>query len=894
MERYNNLFAARFFQTLFLNSTIKKHFEELTAKRGYIFTLKELVRLLIDSFPEYNYQELNSHLECFTNRFNGRNVNFYDVLFDFSDSMIVRSDNKYCFKYEYTDIWRELTKNLGEELFVISAIVQMDFHRGQDNRIDYDWVPCIEHDNHELKAMLRRGKGVSENHLHLRGSSSYFDVSWVFLMNNISSKKYEDNIERIEKNILNYTSTQPADYSLKLMWRKAAVLRLLLFQLIEKGEMVNDEEKFLQQEQKNKRDKPSEDKQKTDRDSHVEEVSLENLFFDTIVPYDFDGICRFPVARVQDMINVLNKTGTIDYAHVKMRGPYQKYFSISGERYIIYQCLHRILLQGRDCRTIEQLLFLYVLIKRKFYSEMIQSNKRIGFFNFSQYQARKDYFIPFENEKLVATETICSIIEINKIHRAELRISPCRDSIDNTNMIRMYDEAIIEAAKRVEKLTEIPCDKKSELEKKFFYTIHFTKRKDELQPYQCRHQGLRRDIEMKADALLSISPDLSKRIYGIDAAGQEIDCRPEVFAPTFRYLRNYAPDSFEADRQLRITYHVGEDNYDVADGLRAIDEAITYLDMRSGCRLGHATLLGIDPYFYYKEIKDTVSMPRQIFLDNVVWMYFFLRENSIHFDDIAHLMSYLDEKFHYYFHTIYGDVINSELVDEKLSEFADHSCYASFPEGSVLNREHCKFDIYHYYYSYLLRGDEPSLYRDGFIRKRCNGTQIYKICSSKSQMKKARGIFEAVYLYYAYHYNPYVKKRGMEKIDEKLPEFLIHGLALIQNKLKQKLSFAGIAIETNPSSNLFISSITDYSQHPIVNFYDNGLVRESGKLQLNVSINTDDKGVFATNLSNEYAYLLFYLENKVDANGNQLFSRFEIMQWLDNIRKMGNEQSFAD
>ena len=287
-------------------------------------------------------------------------------------------------------------------------------------------------------------------------------------------------------------------------------------------------------------------------------------------------------------------------------------------------------------------------------------------------------------------------------------------------------------------------------------------------------------------------------------------------------------------------------------------------------------------------------MPRQIFLDNVVWMYFFLRENSIHFDDIAHLMSYLDEKFHYYFHTIYGDVINSELVDEKLSEFADNSCYASFPEGSVLNREHCKFDIYHYYYSYLLRGDEPSLYRDGFIRKRCNGTQIYKICSSKSQMKKARGIFEAVYLYYAYHYNPYVKQRGMEKIDEKLPEFFIHGLALIQNKLKQKLSFAGIAIETNPSSNLFISSITDYSQHPIVNFYDNGLVRESGKLQLNVSINTDDKGVFATNLSNEYAYLLFYLENKVDANGNQLFSRFEIMQWLDNIRKMGNEQSFAD
>ena len=85
-------------------------------------------------------------------------------------------------------------------------------------------------------------------------------------------------------------------------------------------------------------------------------------------------------------------------------------------------------------------------------------------------------------------------------------------------------------------------------------------------------------------------------------------------------------------------------NYDIADGLRAIDEAVNYLSLRSGCRLGHATMLGILPKEFYA-VKNPVSMPSQIFLDNVVWMYFFIRENSIHFDDVSHLLSYLKEKF---------------------------------------------------------------------------------------------------------------------------------------------------------------------------------------------------------------------------------------------------------
>ena len=72
----------------------------------------------------------------------------------------------------------------------------------------------------------------------------------------------------------------------------------------------------------------------------------------------------------------------------------------------------------------------------------------------------------------------------------------------------------------------------------------------------------------------------------MDACSQEIACRPEVFAPAFRYLRYMAV----AERSclmpevppLRFTYHVGEDFLDVTDGLRAIDEAVRYLRLGAG------------------------------------------------------------------------------------------------------------------------------------------------------------------------------------------------------------------------------------------------------------------------------------------------------------------------
>ena len=78
----------------------------------------------------------------------------------------------------------------------------------------------------------------------------------------------------------------------------------------------------------------------------------------------------------------------------------------------------------------------------------------------------------------------------------------------------------------------------------------------------------------------------------------------------------------------------------------------------------------------------------------------------------------------------------------------------------------------------------------------------------------------------------------------------IEAVKQIQLKNEMDVANMGIGIETNPSSNLLISTMTDYDEHHIINLYNQGLKRkmENNQAQLYVSINTDDKGVFHTSL----------------------------------------------
>lgn len=158
----------------------------------------------------------------------------------------------------------------------------------------------------------------------------------------------------------------------------------------------------------------------------------------------------------------------------------------------------------------------------------------------------------------------------------------------------------------------------------------------------------------------------------------------------------------------------------------------------------------------------------------------------------------------------------------------------------------------------------------------------------------ARKKTEVAQLYYQYHFNQKVREAGSEIIEVQIPAIYIEGVQKIQKEMQWQIARKGIGIETNPSSNLVISSMENYAEHPMINLYHLGLPDSGheGDAQMFVSINTDDQGVFHTSLENEYALMASTMENMRNEQGNMKYSPQEVYDWLDRIRRMGNQQVF--
>lgn len=320
--------------------------------------------------------------------------------------------------------------------------------------------------------------------------------------------------------------------------------------------------------------------------------------------------------------------------------------------------------------------------------------------------------------------------------------------------------------------------------------------------------------------------------------------------------------------KLRATYHVGEDFLDCADGLRAIDEAIYYLDLTHGDRLGHAIVLGIDIFEWYRKKNNKVHLTKHDILDNIAWLIMKLREYNI--EGTSETVEKLISLYNKYYTEIYVAM--------------DSEDYAT--NSTVI-------PVDNYMEAWKLRGDNPEVYMNGDIES--YGMRYWDRCDRREREKLeiSKTVIE---LYRRYHYDNRVKHIGYKKEVFKVEMYMINAINQVQKCMQDELSMKGIAIECNPSSNVLISNFARYDKHPIINMYNLGLTIDEDKAaqhtQMFVSINTDDQGVFDTLIENEFALMGIALEKAKDENGKPLYNQAMIYDWLDRIRKMGIEQSF--
>lgn len=134
----------------------------------------------------------------------------------------------------------------------------------------------------------------------------------------------------------------------------------------------------------------------------------------------------------------------------------------------------------------------------------------------------------------------------------------------------------------------------------------------------------------------AVEVDLTKYISGIDAASREHITPPEVFAPVFNYIRGsieISRISFDnkksvegnedASKHFQFTFHVGEDFKDIITGMRNVVEAVLFLGLKKGDRIGHALALGLQHKQWAKKKRRVFTSKEEQF-DNAVFAYFIL------------------------------------------------------------------------------------------------------------------------------------------------------------------------------------------------------------------------------------------------------------------------------
>lgn len=817
-----------------LRNTLEIIFKEMTVEPLLkdmvhlpFFNSERFVRLYQHRSPNLSLDQCRLHARMVERYYmlppeeipGAQHASVFNVLLHFNQKVLREYEERPVCKFEHLLSWNSLSSLIGEDLLTTSFLASNDI-RNAKTRSRFDWGLVIDQDDPDLRELFRHK--MADVHMHLKGSSSNFDLNWLCLMNHPKGREKEyRKLLSLQHPLQMVSFNEQFGLSFHALAIKACAIRYLLYlNYVRRTEVIHQLDLMLA----------------INADCDVT-TKIQASALETIIAAERLSSNSQHTMFGHDYI------GQVDEEMVKCNPN----CIIAGERRFLYECF-RAIYSGDMTERDSSFLYAYILIKNLIRNELIQSNGVIGFDNFNSYENRKTLFIDHYPlyERLVGPLALGQYFYQGKDRCVEPRITP-KDSP------KKIHDAIYKLDQDFERLTFANVND-------YRYVLHFIKQKDQrpksglLHP---RHHKLRGLVQKQANAIYGFCKDsrLGNRIAGIDAANSEIYARPEVFAQAFRFLRD-TPVFYDGNdtKNLGMTYHVGEDFLSIIDGLRAIDEVIHFLRFRRGDRLGHALVLCVDPVRYLSSRHNTLLLPKMLVLDDIAWGLNKSEEGSC----IAALRAPLEHIFYRVFREVYGDKFTISLRD--------------------------------YYESWLLRGDNPARYEHFHSGGADFSYQVSQWSNfdlnDDSDAVFARKNSLACELYYNYHYNLGVRNRGEEIMELHCPDGTARLITDLQQQALKQLGEMNIGIETNPTSNVRIGGFGRYRDLPVMKF----VPLDHSLMQLSTSVNTDDRGVFATSIEREYALLACAIAKSDDEDFQCSMS--EIYAWLDKIRHNGLVQRF--
>lgn len=359
---------------------------------------------------------------------------------------------------------------------------------------------------------------------------------------------------------------------------------------------------------------------------------------------------------------------------------------------------------------------------------------------------------------------------------------------------------------------------------------HFIKAPDRKPDDEIRHKQLRYKIWNQAKVLSLMKKNHSlyiRNVIGVDAASSEFDTPPEVFAPAFRMLRRNGFNHF--------TFHAGEDFFHILGGLRAIYEAVHFNDLRCGDRIGHATAAGLDVKIWKQNIGKKMLIRQGEYLDDLLFAYHLIitRLNEPKFLQLKSKIPFLTNAIQEYSNLIYESYYPLKTLEdawllrkycplilknimlsetEAWSRFVNDNTYLNAQESSTFDH-----------------GEWCEMWREAIPLTRTN---------------------DAVALYLNYH-RKYFRERYEKIINIDIESiFSLEEITLLQLVLLEWLHEKEIVIETLPTSNVRIGHHASFDTYHLWNWIR---WEEEGHRIPPIVVGTDDAGIFATNIYNEFA-----------------------------------------
>lgn len=469
---------------------------------------------------------------------------------------------------------------------------------------------------------------------------------------------------------------------------------------------------------------------------------------------------------------------------------------------LMYVLIFQYLSDSKSKGSVASFFHFYLLILGLSNRLLVQQTHQNGFVQFQKLTVNE---LRAQSEKAYRNRFLqLHGNELRNIHYLEGRFSPKDSEIKNLFLLKSISkgwESLLEILKTV-----LPFEKEPQLK----LIAHFIKTKDKNPNWQISHKDLRKSVWQKACVLAYMKDRESKYIsdvIGIDAAASEFDAPPEVFAPAFRMLRRRGFEHF--------TYHAGEDFYHIISGLRAILESIDFLELQHGDRIGHAVACGVDAQIWINNVGEKILIHQGEQLDNLLFTYYLIVKEKR-----TVLKPFLPQ-------------LALEISELCIKVYQELFSVEALLDAWLL-RKYCPM---------LLLTEEREFAEPYSVYFDEEWNEIKKqIPNGKKDVR-----FKIIE-----KYNNIKCRERYEKIVEieALALFDVHAIKELQLALLNYMHKKEIVIETLPTSNVRIGHHHNFDTYQLWNWVE---WEVQGHSIPPIVVGTDDTGIFATNIYNEYA-----------------------------------------